>query len=120
MNKIECLNCNSCSYAFDNFMDLSLSFSRSASRITGNVSLEDCIKSFTNPERMEQCGYKCEKCGKLDNMSKELTIFRFPKILVIHLKRFYNSYMRREKLNTTINIPTSLRIGSYAKHSSKH
>jgi ubiquitin C-terminal hydrolase len=50
-------------------------------------------------------------------MEKEMTIFRFPKILVIHLKRFYNSTMRREKLSTTVNIPTTLDMRQYAPYS---
>jgi len=52
-------------------------------------------------------------------MEKDITIFRFPKILVIHLKRFYNSTMRREKLSTTVNIPDTLDMKPYAPHSSK-
>jgi len=105
MNKIECQSCNHCSYAFDNFMDLSISIPRKGIKITGYVDLKDCLKTFIQPEKMEECGYKCSKCKKVDNFNKEMTIYRFPKILVIHLKRFYNSYMRREKLNTTVSIP---------------
>jgi ubiquitin C-terminal hydrolase len=43
---------------------------------------------------MEKCGYRCEKCKAVDRMEKDFSIFRFPKILVIHLKRF----TKREKL----------------------
>lgn len=54
-------------------------------------------------------------------MSKEFSIFRFPKILVLHLKRFYNSTMRREKLSTSIDIPSNLDMRDYAtKNSSKY
>lgn len=35
INKIECQNCKHCSYAFDNFMDLSISIPRKGVRITG-------------------------------------------------------------------------------------
>ena len=119
MNKIECQNCNYASYAFDNFMDLSISIPRKGVRITGYVSLDDCLKSFISPERMEECGYKCTKCKKVDNFNKEMTIYRFPKIMVIHLKRFYNSYMRREKLNTTVQIPEKIDLSDYAPNSSK-
>jgi ubiquitin C-terminal hydrolase len=66
---------------------------------------------------MESCGYKCSNCKAVDNMEKEMTIFRFPKILVIHLKRFYNSTMRREKISTTVNIPTTLNMQKYAPYS---
>ena len=43
MNKIECLGCGHCSYAFDNFMDLSISIPRKGVRITGYVDLSDCL-----------------------------------------------------------------------------
>lgn len=119
MNKLECLSCGYKSLAFDNFMDLSVSIPRKGVRITGYIDLDECLKSFIVPERMESCGYKCAKCKKVDNFQKDMTIYRFPKILVIHLKRFYNSYMRREKLNTTVQIPKTIDMSPYAPHSSK-
>lgn len=120
MNKIECQHCGHCSYAFDNFMDLSVPIPRKGVKITGYVDLaNDCLRAFIQPERMEECGYKCTKCKKVDNFMKEMTIYRFPKILVIHLKRFYNSYMRREKLNTSVRIPTKIDLADFAPNSSK-
>ena len=89
-------------------MDLSVSFPRSSTKIKGYVDLEGCLNNYIMKERMEQTGYRCEKCKIMDNCTKELTVYRFPKILVIHLKRFYNSTMRREKLNTSVNIPLTL------------
>ena len=89
-------------------MNLSISIPRKAVKFTGYVDINECIKSFIAKEIMESCGHKCSQCKSIDSMSKELTIFRFPKILVIHLKRYYNSTMRREKLSTTVNIPTTL------------
>ena len=38
--------------------------------------------------------------------------------MVIHLKRFYNSTMRREKLNTTVNIPKEINMSEYGPYSS--
>ena len=71
-------------------MDLSLS-------IPGNysINLTDCLDNFIEAERMEKCGFKCEKCKSVDRMDKDMTIFRFPKILVIHLKRFMNTGRNR-------------------------
>lgn len=63
---------------------------------------------------MERCGYKCSSCKDVDNLEKQMTIYRFPKILVVHLKRFYNSTMRREKLSTTVSIPETLDASSFA------
>lgn len=101
-------------------MDLSVSIPRKAVRITGYIDMDECLRNYIAPEKMEKCGYKCSQCKNEDNMEKEMTIFRFPKILVIHLKRFYNSSIRREKLSTTINIPTNLNMTPYATKSSNH
>ena len=92
-------------------MDLSIPIPSSY----GSLSLKDCLKNFIEPESMEKCGYKCEKCKAVDKMSKDITVFRFPKILVIHLKRF----TRRDKLTNTIEIPVNLDMRNYAPHSSK-
>jgi ubiquitin C-terminal hydrolase len=101
-------------------MDLSISIPRKAVRYTGYIDINECLSSYTASEKMENCGYKCSKCKAVDNMEKDMTIFRFPKILVIHLKRFYQSTMRREKLSTTVNIPQTLDMRPYAPYSSKY
>jgi ubiquitin C-terminal hydrolase len=119
MNRLECKKCGYKSYAFDNFMDLSVSIPRKAIRMTGTIKLKECLDSFITPERMEECGYKCIKCKGVDTFEKELTVYRFPKILVVHLKRFYNSSMRREKLNTTVEIPLTYDFSHLAPNSSK-
>jgi len=119
MSKLECQKCHYQSLTFDNFMDLSISIPRKSIRITGYVDVNECLASYMTAEKMDKCGYKCQKCGAIDNMEKDMTIYRFPKILVIHLKRFYQSTMRREKLSTTVFIPPTLDMRSYAPHSSK-
>ena len=95
-------------------MDLSVSIPRGAQRITGYVDVSECINAYTTVENMEKCGYKCSNCKSVDNMEKRFTIFRAPKIMVVHLKRFYNSTMRREKLSTTVKIPDSLDLTPFA------
>ena len=101
-------------------MDLSVEIPKKAIKFTGNISIQDCLEKFIDVEKMVDCGFKCEGCKKSVNVEKDLTIYRFPKILVIHLKRFYHSAMRREKLNTTVSFPeTKLDMRNYAPHSSK-
>lgn len=119
MNKLECTKCQYKSYAFDNFMDLSLSFPRKGVRITGQVDLKDCLENYIKPERMEECGFKCKKCKGVDTFTKELSVYRFPRIMVMHLKRFYNSAMRREKINTSVKIPLQANFSDFAPNSSK-
>jgi ubiquitin carboxyl-terminal hydrolase 4/11/15 len=59
MNRLQCLSCKHNTLAFDNFMDLSIEIPRKAVRITGAVSLSDCLDKFVETERMIDCGYKC-------------------------------------------------------------
>jgi ubiquitin C-terminal hydrolase len=46
MNKLECKKCGHKSYAFDNFMDLSVSIPRRGVKITGQVDLKDCMDAY--------------------------------------------------------------------------
>jgi len=118
MNKIECRKCGYKSLAFDNFMDLSVSIPRSNSRIIGAVSVEDCLKNFVKEEEMNS-GYKCSKCKSSTSLMKGMSIYRLPKILCLHMKRFYTSSIRREKLNTTVNMNEILDMKPFAPYSSK-
>jgi len=116
------MKCSNESYTFDNFMDLSVQIPRKAVRYTGYIDVNECINSYIAPEAMDKCGYKCSKCKTTDNHEKDITVFRFPPILCIHLKRFYNSTMRREKLSTTVQIPLTLdmrQFGPLSNHKSK-
>ena len=53
-------------------MDLSLSIPSKMSM--SGVDLKDCLKNFIAKERMEKCGYKCEKCKAVDKMEKDLLL----------------------------------------------
>ena len=101
-------------------MDLSIEIPRKAVRYLGSIKLEECLEKFIEPERMVQTGFKCGSCKKKVDIEKDLTIYRFPKLLCIHLKRFYHSAMRREKLNTTVTFPETLDMTAFAPHSSKY
>mgnify|MGYP000371234955 CR=1 FL=1 len=94
-------------------MDLSLSIPSKYSM--GGLDLNDCLKNFVASERMEKCGYKCSKCKAIDKMEKDITLYRFPKILVVHLKRF----SRREKITSSVNIPKKLDMSPFGPHSGK-
>ena len=118
MSTTKCLSCGHLAYAFDNFMDLSIGIPRSGVRFTGSVKISDCLDKFVEVQRMVDTGYKCEGCKKPVDVEKNMSIFRFPKILCIHLKRFYHSAMRKEKLNTTVQYPAKeLDMRKYAPHS---
>ena len=100
-------------------MDLSIEIPRKAVRYLGSIKLEECLEKFIEPERMVSTGFKCSSCKRKVDIEKDLTIYTFPKLLTIHLKRFYHSAMRREKLNTTVSFPETLDMSAFAPHSSK-
>ena len=64
MNRLSCLSCGHNSLAFDNFMDLSVEIPRKAVRMLGSIKIEECLEKFIEPEKMIDCGYKCEGCKK--------------------------------------------------------
>lgn len=119
VNKTECLSCGFKDWAFDTFLDLSVEFDRKGVRITGMTSVQDCLNRFFAPEEMRDTGFKCDGCKMKVNIEKQMTIYRFPKILVIHLKRFYHTAMRREKINTLVNFPKQINMKEYGPHSGK-
>lgn len=125
-----CGVCNHVSIAFDPFWDLSLPIPQSSSSFFGrmlgrddDVTLEDCFSFFTKPEELtgDNKAY-CSKCKTHQKSTKKMEIFRFPEILVVHLKRFNFSKYSRDKITTTVNFPlTSLDISKFkAKESLGH
>jgi ubiquitin C-terminal hydrolase len=102
MNRTQCLSCGYTAFAFDNFMDLSVEIPQKAEKFTSTVKIYECFDKFVAPEQIQNAGLRCDGCRQAVHVSKELSIYRFPRILVIHLKRFYQSAMRREKLNTPV------------------
>lgn len=117
INRTKCLSCGFTDCAFDNFMDLSVEIPRK--RFSGSVKLSDCLDKFIEAERMIDTGFKCSSCKRKVDIEKDLTIYRFPQLLVIHLKRFSTSGTRREKLSTSIAFPETLDVSGFAPHSSK-
>jgi len=113
------LRCSDCGYesvTFEPFWDLSLGIpSRS-----GEVSLLDCFESFTKEEILDGDEMPtCERCKTRKKCSKRYSLYRLPKILVIHLKRFSPSDRFRQKLSTTVTFPlTGLSLSRYSDSSS--
>jgi len=121
---MNCLECNSCrhkSYTFDNFMDLSVSIPCATIRTIGQIDLKACMETYIKSEKMDKGAYKCIKCKAVTNSTKDFSIYRFPKILVIQLKRLGGFFKRRQKFNDTIiKIPSNYDFSIFAPHSSKN
>ncbi|XP_063926575.1 ubiquitin carboxyl-terminal hydrolase 2-like isoform X2 [Zophobas morio] len=99
---LKCTHCGHCSVTFDPFWDLSLPIPQRA----GQVRLAQCLDSFTREETLDGDEKPtCSKCKERRKCTKSFTIQKFPKILVIHLKRFSLAERFRGKLSVTVDFP---------------
>lgn len=116
MNEVECLCCQHRTLCFDPFYDLSLPIPKEPStistilqrthirndvsynkntefdhRLGSSFTLEDCLSCFTKKEVLDGVNkIHCERCKTAQRSTRRLMIARFPRVLVIHLKRFDN------------------------------
>ncbi|XP_017289641.1 ubiquitin carboxyl-terminal hydrolase 2a isoform X2 [Kryptolebias marmoratus] len=100
-SSLTCSHCGFCSTVFDPFWDLSLPIAKGY----GEVSLMDCMRLFTKEDVLDGDEKPtCYRCKARRRCTKKFTIQNFPKILVLHLKRFSEA-RRTSKLSTFVNFP---------------
>ncbi|XP_077421809.1 ubiquitin carboxyl-terminal hydrolase 2-like isoform X2 [Vanacampus margaritifer] len=100
-SSLTCSHCGFCSTVFDPFWDLSLPIAKGY----GEVSLMDCMRLFTKEDVLDGDEKPtCYKCKARRRCTKKFTVQKFPKILVLHLKRFSEA-RRTSKLSTFVNFP---------------
>eukprot|EP01128_Nolandella_sp_AFSM9_P001130 TRINITY_DN1123_c2_g7_i1.p1 TRINITY_DN1123_c2_g7~~TRINITY_DN1123_c2_g7_i1.p1 ORF type:complete len:844 (-),score=142.52 TRINITY_DN1123_c2_g7_i1:150-2681(-) len=72
----------------------------------GNVTLQDCLAAFTFPETLgEGDEWFCPQCSSHQRAKKKIDIWKLPKILVVHLKRFLYTRLARQKIGTEVSFP---------------
>jgi len=97
VSKVTCGNCENVSVTFEPFLDLSLPI---VSEKTEN--LDDCLKMFQ--EEDEKISYRCLKCKSHEKALKKISIDKFPRMLIIQLKRF-QTYPKKSKIMEQIDFP---------------
>ena len=106
MHILTCGNCHNSTYTFEVFLDLSLPIpvtERSRYSSVG-CSLQQCFEEFTSEKEIE--GVKCKRCGPQVCKGKML-VHRFPKVLVLHLKRFTMELDSDGKIKAPVTCPAS-------------
>lgn len=118
-SSLTCTECGYCSTVFDPFWDLSLPI---AKKSVPEVSLMDCIRLFTKEDVLDGDEKPtCCRCKARRRCTKKFTIQKFPKILVLHLKRFSEGRIRSSKLSTFVNFPLKdLDLREFSSESSNH
>ncbi|NXO71211.1 UBP2 hydrolase, partial [Phainopepla nitens] len=102
-SSLTCSECGYCSTAFDPFWDLSLPIPKKG---YGEVTLMDCLRLFTKEDVLDGDEKPtCCRCKARTRCTKKFSIQKFPKILVLHLKRFSEARIRSSKLTTFVNFP---------------
>ncbi|KAG0053570.1 CSN-associated deubiquitinating enzyme Ubp12 [Gryganskiella cystojenkinii] len=70
------------------------------------ITLDDCLAEYTKEEQLgEEDLWYCPNCKKHQQASKKLDIWRFPDILVVHLKRFSHTRAWRDKIDALVDFP---------------
>lgn len=118
-SSLTCTDCGYCSTVFDPFWDLSLPI---AKRGYPEVTLMDCMRLFTKEDVLDGDEKPtCCRCRARKRCIKKFSIQRFPKILVLHLKRFSEARIRTSKLTTFVNFPLrDLDLREFASENTNH
>ncbi|XP_040280982.1 ubiquitin carboxyl-terminal hydrolase 2 isoform X1 [Bufo bufo] len=118
-SSLTCTECGYCSTVFDPFWDLSLPI---AKKSVPEVSLMDCIRLFTKEDVLDgEEKPTCCRCKARRRCTKKFTVQKFPKILVLHLKRFSEGRIRSSKLSTFVNFPLrDLDLREFSSEPSTH
>jgi len=112
---LTCTVCEHRSVTYDPFWDLSLPIPSRTK--TEDINITRCFRAFTQEEILDGDEKPtCEKCKKRRKCTKRFLIEIFPKILVIHLKRFSGTRYRT-KLDTKVSFPLELSLSSFAANS---
>lgn len=102
-----CLSCKKENKILENFWDISLSFKETSTTFDTytkkNIySLNELIDNFQSTEKMEKI---CENCEDYKKFYKKVEIVKYPKVLIVHLKRFYYKEDCLQKVNYQVKFP---------------
>ena len=104
--------CNCCSNVSNNFepfttLQLPIPVKDSKSEILKEFTLDECFDSLVKEEQLDKNNlYKCDLCGFKNKAFKTSLVWRTPKILIIHIKRFItNNNNKTQKLINNIKYP---------------
>lgn len=96
--RLKCMNCGKKRNQFEIFNNLSFSFPHDVDH-TSNVTIRDCVYNFFYPEILSE-RIECTLCGTNTPTEKRTFLWRYPKVLILHLQRFkVNSYTNFERQN---------------------
>lgn len=116
-SRLRCTTCQFTSTTYEAFYSISVEIPRS-----GRATIDDCLRSYCAEEMLSGDEvWKCPRCQKEREATKQITITRAPQFLVVHFKRF--SAGRGEsarKVRTPIDFPLrNLNLQPYVLNTEK-
>lgn len=101
-SRLRCTTCGSTSTTYEAFYSISVEIPRS-----GRGDIRECLRSYCQEEMLSGDEvWKCPRCKCEREATKQITLTRLPKVLVIHFKRFSASKTESaKKLHTPIDFP---------------
>ncbi|KAI0766593.1 cysteine proteinase [Trametes elegans] len=86
--------------------ELTASLQVASTKKQRGITLQDCLDEFTKEEQLgEDDLWYCPRCKKHQQATKRFDLWKVPDVLVVHLKRFSNSRMLRDKIDTFVDFP---------------
>ena len=101
-SRLRCMTCNFTSTTYEAFYSISVEIPRS-----GTGDIRDCLRHYCAEERLDGDEvWKCPRCKKEREATKQITITRAPQFLVVHFKRFSASLTESaRKVRTPVDFP---------------
>jgi ubiquitin C-terminal hydrolase len=101
-------NSNSNNMGFNNMGFNNMGFNNmgfnSDIKSSDKIDIYDCLKEYCKEEILDDDNkWNCDGCKKKVNAKKTITIWRKPKILIVHLKRF--NYVENRKISDHVEFP---------------
>ena len=112
-SKLRCTTCQNTSTTYEAFYSISVEIPRHDRK--KGWTIDDCLNSYCREERLSGDEvWKCPHCKCEREATKQITITRAPKFLVVHFKRFEMRRGDAKKVHTPIYFPLfGLDLGSY-------
>lgn len=101
-SRLKCTVCHFTSTTYEAFYSISVEIPR-----TGRSTIQDCLESYCREEMLSGDEvWKCPRCKKQREATKQITITRAPQYLVVHFKRFAaGKHESTKKVRTPIDFP---------------
>ena len=108
LHETQCEDCNNIFYFFEDTYNISLPLPNNQEQI----DIYDCFEHFIMTEKVE--GYYCKACKRVCSSRRNTKLWKKPKILILHLKKFkLGARNERQENKRQVDFPRSCHLKEY-------